>query len=103
MWKEMKSCRVGGAETMRLPFECPMDHVYDTPRWFETPEIGVTVRESTFLDSPRVPPNVSGRIARRVRLPRKALSASEIRAALKPYAEHAVIEARAIRAHRRHR
>ena len=92
MWKEMKSCRVGGAETMRLPFECPMDHVYDTPRWFETPELGVTVRESTFLDSPRVPQNVSGRIARKVRLPRKGLSASEIRTALKPYEDHAIIE-----------
>ena len=31
MWKEMKACRVGGAETMRLPFDCPMDHVLDTP------------------------------------------------------------------------
>lgn len=27
MWKEMKACRVGGAESMRLPFDCPMDHV----------------------------------------------------------------------------
>ena len=27
MWKEMRNCRVGGAETMRLPFDCPMDHV----------------------------------------------------------------------------
>jgi hypothetical protein len=24
MWKEMRACRVGGAETMRLPFDCPM-------------------------------------------------------------------------------
>jgi hypothetical protein len=24
MWKEMRNCRVGGAETMRLPFDCPM-------------------------------------------------------------------------------
>jgi hypothetical protein len=28
MWKEMRNCRVGGAETMRLPFDCPMDHVF---------------------------------------------------------------------------
>ena len=27
MWKEMQNCRVGGAERMRLPFDCPMDHV----------------------------------------------------------------------------
>ena len=27
MWKEMRACRVGGAESMELPFDCPMDHV----------------------------------------------------------------------------
>ena len=27
MWKEMIHGRVGGGETMALPFECPMDHV----------------------------------------------------------------------------
>ena len=32
MWKEMRACRVGGAESMRLPFDCPMDHVPDTRR-----------------------------------------------------------------------
>ena len=43
MWKEMRSCRVGGAETMRLPFDCPMDHVLDTPRFFEN-TLNVQVR-----------------------------------------------------------
>mmetsp|Transcript_16999 Transcript_16999/g.28375 ORF Transcript_16999/g.28375 Transcript_16999/m.28375 type:complete len:856 (-) Transcript_16999:413-2980(-) len=64
MWKEMKNCRVGGAETMRLPFDCPMDHVFDTPRFFEDNPIGVTVREASFLRNPRVPHNVSSSIAR---------------------------------------
>ena len=90
MWKEMKACRVGGAETMRLPFDCPMDHVLDTPRWFEN-ELGVEVREPSFFTNPRVPPNVTGAIARDVRL-RKGMSASAVRAALKPYERHAVIE-----------
>ena len=45
MWKEMKACRVGGAETMRLPFDCPMDHVMDTPRWFEN-DLGVQASPS---------------------------------------------------------
>ena len=52
MWKEMKACRVGGAETMRLPFDCPMDHVLDTPRWFES-SLGVGVREASFLSNAR--------------------------------------------------
>ena len=63
MWKEMKNCRVGGAETMRLPFDCPMDHVMDTPRWFEN-NLGVGIREAAFLTNKRVPANVSGSLAR---------------------------------------
>ena len=41
MWRrqELQGC---GAETM-LPFDCPMDHVLDTPRWFES-GLGVEVR-----------------------------------------------------------
>ena len=92
MWKEMKACRVGGAESMRLPFECPMDHVLDTPRWFETPALGVGVREPMFLSNPRVPPNVTSSIARDVKLPRKGMPASEVRTALAQYADTAVIE-----------
>lgn len=92
MWKEMKSCRVGGAESMRLPFDCPMDHALDTPRWFETPALGVSVREANFLSHPRVPRNVSSSVARGVKLPKKGMSASEVRTALAPYASQAVIE-----------
>ena len=94
MWKEMKACRVGGAETMRLPFDCPMDHVLDTPKWFELIGRlgGPTVREPAFLQSPRVPANVSGSIAKGVNLGANALSARDIRAALAPHATKAVIE-----------
>ena len=70
------------------------DHILDTPRWFE--EIGrlggVTVRESNFLKSPRVPKNVSGAVATRVDLGSKALSARQIRTALAPHAHAGVIE-----------
>ena len=90
MWKEMKNCRVGGAESMRLPFDCPMDHVLDTPRFFETDLGGVGVREPKFLDNPRVPPNVSGSVAK-VSLP-KGLNDAEVARALAPYARAGVIE-----------
>ena len=91
MWKEMKACRVGGAEHMRLPFDCPMDHVLDTPRWFEDGGFdGVGVREAEFLHHPRVPTNVSGSIAR-VSLPH-GLNDRQVRAALAPHASAAIIE-----------
>ena len=64
MWKEMTHCRVGGAFGMRLPFDCPMDHVCDTPRWMEQGVPGVTVREQGFLSNPRVPRSVSGSVQR---------------------------------------
>ena len=91
MWKEMKACRVGGAETMRLPFDCPMDHVLDTPRWFEN-ELGVEVREPSFFTNPRVPPNVTGSIAK-VELPKgAAMDDAQIVELLKPHEGAAVIE-----------
>jgi hypothetical protein len=91
MWKEMKSCRVGGAESMRLPFDCPMDHVLDTPRWFEKNELldKVGLREPSFLDNPRVPLNVSGSSVS-VKLG-KALTDVQVRAALAPHEGVAVV------------
>ena len=86
----MKNCRVGGAESMRLPFECPMDHVLDTPRFFETDLGGVGVREPKFLDNPRVPRNVSRNVAK-VKLP-KGIDDTEVARALAPYARAGVIE-----------
>ena len=61
--QEMRNCRVGGAETMRLPFDCPMDHVLNTPSFFGDfhkngtegrTALGVGVREPNFLLNPRV-------------------------------------------------
>jgi len=89
MWKEMQNCRVGGAETMRLPFDCPMDHVFDTPRFFEN-DLGVGVREPSFLQNKRVPANVSGSIAK-VSLP-KAQTDTQLLQALAQHRSAGVIE-----------
>ena len=91
MWQEMKNCRVGGAETMRLPFDCPMDHVLDTPKFFEN-NLGVEVREAAFLQSPRVPANVSGSVARLAIQPGAALTDVQMRALLRPHDSAAIIE-----------
>ena len=32
-WTSMTACRQPGAEAMALPFECPLDHLIDLPRW----------------------------------------------------------------------
>ena len=91
MWKEMRNCRVGGAETMRLPFDCPMDHVLDTPKFFEN-QLGVEVREPAFLSNPRVPPNVTGSVAK-VELPKgKVYNDAQIRELLKPHEGASIIE-----------
>jgi len=89
MWKEMKNCRVGGAETMRLPFDCPMDHVLDTPKWFEN-NLGVSVREPSFLRNERVPVGVNASIAR-VKIS-KPLNDAQVIEALKAYEAAPVIE-----------
>ena len=95
LWKEMRACRVGGAESMRLPFECPMDHVLDTPKWFEGGSIGVEVREPNFLSSPRLPAEVKASVAK-VALPAGASTADAISAHLAPHASAAVIELAAV-------
>ena len=91
MWKEMRNCRVGGAETMRLPFECPMDHVLDTPKWFEN-ELRIEVREPAFLSNPRVPANVSGSVGKASLPADRALNDEQIAAHLAPYEQYAIIE-----------
>eukprot|EP00965_Chrysotila_dentata_P151849 5017486-Pleurochrysis_carterae.AAC.2 len=90
MWKEMRACRVGGAESMRLPFDCPMDHVLNTPSFFEN-GLGVPVKEPNFLNSSRLPANVSANVAR-VRLPAGVHDDEGVRAALAHAAHAAVIE-----------
>jgi hypothetical protein len=32
-WGGMSSCRAIGAKSTALPFECPVDHIIDVPRW----------------------------------------------------------------------
>ena len=90
MWKEMRACRVGGAESMRLPFDCPMDHVFDTPLFFDN-NLGVEVREPNFLANARIPPNVSGSIAR-VAMPAGPLDDRQVVQLLAPHADAAIIE-----------
>ena len=34
IWNNLNACRARGSETFRLPYACPMDHIYDLPRWF---------------------------------------------------------------------
>ena len=76
---------------MRLPFDCPMDHVLDTPKFFEN-NLGVEVREAAFLQSPRVPANVSGSVARLAIQPGAALTDVQMRALLRPHDSAAIIE-----------
>jgi hypothetical protein len=92
LWKEMRACRVGGAESMRLPFDCPMDHVLDTPKWFEDIKgFGVAdFRQSGFLAHPRVPANVSGGVVR-VSLP-KGVTDAQARALLADHSDAPVLE-----------
>jgi hypothetical protein len=95
MWKEMQNCRVGGAESMRLPFDCPMDHVLDTPKWFEN-ELGVGVREPSFLKNlaaarPAFAANVTSSIAE-VSLRMTPLNDEGVIAALKPHEDARIIE-----------
>jgi len=90
MWKEMRACRVGGAESMRLPFDCPMDHVLDTPLFFEN-NLGVEVREPGFLSDPRVPSSVSGSVAQASMPAGTALNDVQVRTALARFADAAVL------------
>ena len=83
-------CMYPGAQDGNfLPFDCPMDHVLDTPRWFEN-DFGVGVREPSFLSNPRVPANVSGAVAK-VKLP-KGLNDKEVAKVLGAHASAGVIE-----------
>ena len=90
MWKEMRACRVGGAETMRLPFDCPMDHVLDTPKFFEN-SLGVEVREPAFLSSPRIAAGVASSIVK-VALPKAPLDDEGIRKLMAPHEDARIIE-----------
>jgi hypothetical protein len=60
IWNNLNACRAPGAETFALPYACPMDHIYDLPRWFDDVGRGVLpdFREPGFLSDARVPSEV---------------------------------------------
>ena len=47
MWNNLHACRAPGGEAMALPFECPMDHIFNVPHWVLH---NVSFREAGFLD-----------------------------------------------------
>ena len=61
-WGFLSKCRMPMVPSMRLPFNCPMDSLYETPRWNKK---GVKFREHTFLSNPNVPETLK---ANRVRV-----------------------------------
>lgn len=34
-WWLLHACRMPGAESMPLPIECPLDHIFDMGRWYD--------------------------------------------------------------------
>jgi len=56
MWKEMRAGRFAGAYSMSLPFDCPMDYVFDLQRFFENAPPQLNFREPEFLN--RLPPDL---------------------------------------------
>ena len=56
IWNNLNACRAPGSETFRLPYACPMDHIYDLPRWFR--DDMPPFREPGFLRDARVPEEV---------------------------------------------
>ena len=45
----LHACRMPGAERMNLPYECPMDHIFEPTRWFDQE---IPFRSAGFLDDP---------------------------------------------------
>ena len=75
---------------MRLPFDCPMDHVLDTPRFFEN-DLGVQVREPAFLSDARLSPEVASSVAR-VAMPNAPIDDDALRKLMAPHEQASVIE-----------
>mmetsp|Transcript_54409 Transcript_54409/g.125354 ORF Transcript_54409/g.125354 Transcript_54409/m.125354 type:complete len:843 (-) Transcript_54409:283-2811(-) len=51
-WGFLSNCRFPQVPDMDLPFGCPQDALFETPRWNKK---NVRFREHTFLDNPNVP------------------------------------------------
>ena len=54
-WNALSRCRNPQLQGMALPFNCPMDSLYDTSRWNAKK---VRFREHTFLSNPHMPAEV---------------------------------------------
>lgn len=78
-WWLSNACRMPGAESMPLPFLCPLDHIHSIGRWEDEK---LAYREAGFLSNPRVPPGVTTSRARlRVARPAGDVSPPNPRAA----------------------
>jgi hypothetical protein len=72
-WGFLSKCRMPFTPGMPLPFACPMDALYETPRWNKK---GVRYREHTFLDNPHVPAALKrNRVTLTVALPGQPVAA----------------------------
>jgi hypothetical protein len=60
-WWLTHACRMPGAESMPLPFLCPLDHIFDIGRWEDEK---LAYREAGFLANPRLPREVGASRAR---------------------------------------
>ena len=62
-WGLLHACRAPDApRTMRLPFHCPMDHLFEVSRWVG--QQVVRFREASFLESPRLAPAIRSEVVR---------------------------------------
>ena len=79
IWNNLNACRAPGAETFVLPYDCPMDHIYDLPAWFKSDASGEArrpFRSPGFLNDPRLSQELRDRSATvRVRVGREKYEA----------------------------
>ena len=85
IWNNLNACRAPGAETFVLPYDCPMDHIYDLPGWFRPDASGEArrpFRSPGFLTDARLSDDLKDRNATvRVRVGRDAYEARAAAAA----------------------
>jgi len=55
-WNALRRCRMPELQSMRFPFNCPMDSLYLADRWSDKK---VKWREHTFLTNPNMPADVA--------------------------------------------
>lgn len=52
-WWLLHACRMPGAESMPLPIECPLDHIFDMGRWHD---VGLQYRCAYLPHTEETPP-----------------------------------------------